>query len=143
MGLQSTWRAELIRELEQAFPDAEVKPGERVGVSRDKPRINVFTAGQGGWQRDPQHGVVANPRMLVRYWPQRSKQPAPDTPHDPAELDDARDALLAVLRPLQATLAVPNLWYFLVEAAITDEDPAEWGVQVTLKGFAKNLAAIA
>lgn len=142
MGLQTSWRDALVTALASAFPTAEVRPGARTGVSRDKDRVNVFSQ-PGSWQRDQTHGVVANPSMIVRYWPARSKQPPTDTPHDPDELDNARDALLAALRPLQASLSVTNLWYFLVDSALTDEDPDEWGVEVRLKGFAKNLAAIA
>lgn len=140
MGLMTDWRNALIPELEEAFPGALVAAGERTGVSRDRDRINVFP---GGWSRDGGRAVVANPIMLIRYWPKRSKQPASDVPHDPTELDDARDAMLTALRPLQATLGVTNLWYFLVDSAEVDEDPDEWGVEFRLRGFGKNTATIA
>lgn len=128
-----------MTQLAAAFPTAEVASGERSGVSLDKDRINVFA---GPWRKDSGRAVVAQPTMIVRYWPARGEQPATATPHDPDELDDALDALLAALRPLQASLAVTNLWYFLVDSSDTDEDPAEWGVEARLVGYGKNLATI-
>lgn len=142
MALIADWRASLVTHLAAAFPAAEVRGGRRQGVSRDKDRINVF-AGSPAYRRNPERAVVANPVMVVRYWKQHSKQPRSTSPPDPTELEDAAMSLITSLRTVQASLAVTNLWYFLVDGFDVDDDPEEWGVETTLLGFAKNLAAVA
>lgn len=134
----SDWRRALVAELKTAYPDALVTSGRRSGVSRE-PRITVFSDGyreQGG------RVVVANPVMVIRYWPARGDTAAAESPADPTELEQASIDLLRLLEDRQSQIerAVTDLWYFRPESALIDEDPDEWGIEVRLVGFAKNIA---
>jgi hypothetical protein len=139
------WRNALVTELRLAFPDAEVMSGPRTGVSRDKARIAVFAPPEPmGHLSD--RVVVATSRMWIRYWPPRSEQPPAQTDwngEDMSELEAAKTALEAFLRPRQASLGVTNLWFFLVDSITIDPDPEEWGVEARLTGQGDNLAATA
>lgn len=140
-NLLSDWRRALMSELKTAYPEAEVRAGRRTGVSRDKVRINVFSEGAAEMA---DRVVVANPVMVIRFWPDRSK--IPDTqPPDPTQLEQALHDVMRLLgeRQEQIERAVDDLWYFRVQAAEIDEDPEEWGVQFRLLGFARNVAVVA
>lgn len=136
------WRAALVTALASQFSTAEVKSGPRTGVSRDKIRINVFAP------QDPLGHLegrvsVATPRMIVRYWPNRSEQPSNDTGftgEDTTVLEAAKNAVETFLQTKQTTLGVTNLWYWRVDEVVIDPDPEEWGVEFRLTGFGKNLA---
>lgn len=136
------WRTALETALAAAFPTAEVMGGVRRGVSRDKPRIAVFPdpAAQGHMA---DRIVVGTPRMIVRYWPKRSELPARELPPQTDDLEQARYDVETTLRGLQTSLGVTDLWYFLVESSMIDPDPEEWGVEVKLVGYGRNVAAIA
>lgn len=132
----SDWRRALKSHLQTAYPEADVLAGRRTGISRDKVRIALFFD---GYERQADRAVVANPVFVIRFWPDRSKLPE-DTPEDPTQLEQAAMDLARFLEPLQTTMNVTDLWYFLVDSIRIDEDPAEWGVEVRLRGFAKNIA---
>ena len=136
------WRSALVTALTTQFPTAEVKSGPRAGVSRDKIRINVFApATPIGHLAD--RVSVANPQMLVRYWPSRSEQPPNDTGftgEDTTALEAAKNAVETFLKTKQTSLGVTNLWYFRVESSRIDPDPEEWGVEFVLQGFGLNVA---
>jgi hypothetical protein len=134
------WRGALIDQLASSFPAAEVKPGRRQGVSRDKDRIHVFAD---PWTRDAAREVIARPVMLIRYWKKRDKLPTPEAPADPEELEQAALDLLDALRPIQALPTLERPWYFTVETVRVDEDPEEWGVEARLVAFTANEATIA
>jgi hypothetical protein len=140
-NLVSDWRRALMSELQTAHPDADVTAGRRTGVSRDQERIAVFFD---GYSEQAARVVVANPVMVVRFWPDRSKLPA-DTPEDPTQLEQAAVDLMRLLQARQAQIenSVDDLWYFRVQSVVIDEDPEEWGVEARLLGFAKNVAAVA
>ena len=137
-NLVSDWRRALMSELKTAYPNAEVRAGRRTGVSRDKVRIHVFSDGVSELAG---RVTVANPVIVIRFWPDRSKLPD-DTPLDPTELEQAAVDLLRLFadRQAQIELAVDDLWYFRPQSAAIDEDPEEWGVEIRLLGFAKNIA---
>lgn len=131
------WRDYMIDALAAAFPEAEVKAGRRVGVSRDRDRIVVFAA---PWLTDTPT-EIARPTMLVRYWKRRPKTQTGDV--DPAELEQAKVDLLVALRAIQALPGLDRPWYFIVDRAEVDEDPEEWGVECLLVGYTANVAVIA
>lgn len=139
-NLISDWRRALVSELKTAYPTAEVTSGRRTGVSRDRVRICVFSEGS---QELSGRVVVANPLMVVRYWPDRSKLPE-DTPSDPTQLEQAAYDLMRLLQDRQVEIesAVDDLWYFRVQSVTIDEDPDEWGVEARLLGFARNVATV-
>lgn len=140
-NLVSDWRRALMSELQTAHPDAEVTAGRRTGVARDRERICVFFD---GYQELSQRVVVANPVLVVRVWPDRSKLPS-DTPQDPTQLEQAAVDLMRLLQDRQQQIerSVDDLWYFRVQSVVIDEDPEEWGVEARLLGFAKNVAVVA
>lgn len=137
-NMLSDWRRALISELKTAYPDAHVAPGRRSGVSRQQ-RIAVFSD---GFKEEAGRVSVARPVMVIRYWPARGDLPTSEDPADPTELEQAGMDLLTLLeaRQKQIESAVDDLWYFRPEQATIDEDPDEWGVEVRLIGFAKNIA---
>lgn len=140
-NLISDWRRALMSELKTAYPAAEVRAGRRTGVSRDLVRIHVFSD---GYQEVADRVVVANPVMLIRFWPDRSKLPD-SQPLDPTQLEQAMVDVMKLLQDRQEQIerSVDDLWYFRVQSALIDEDPEEWGVEFRLLGFAKNVAAVA
>jgi hypothetical protein len=137
------WREALGAQLKLAFPDAEVVYGPRTGVSRDKRRIAVFAPPEPmGHLGD--RIVVATPRMVVRFWPARSRQPPEDEDwfgEDMSPLEEAKAELELFLRDRQASLGVTNLWFYLVDSIEIDPDPEEWGIEARLTGQGANLAA--
>jgi hypothetical protein len=137
----TSWRLWLVAALDTAFPDAEVKSGRRQGVSRDKDRINVFTdpAVQGHL---PDRIVVSSPRMVIRYWKRRSEVPAPDSPPDATELEQARQDLETFFETHQRP-PVTDLWFAQLESVHIDDDPEEWGVEARIVGYGRNLAVTA
>lgn len=137
-NLISQWRRALISELKTAYPDALVTSGRRSGASAIQ-RITVFFDGYG---EDAGRVVVARPLMVIRYWPARGEIPAADDPADPTELEQAAVDLMTLLEARQSQIerGVTDLWYFRPQTATIDEDPNEWGVEVRLLGFAKNVA---
>lgn len=140
-NLISDWRRAVMSELKTAYPQAEVRAGRRTGVSRDQVRIYVFAEGV---SELAERVVVANPVLVIRFWPDRSKLPD-DTPLDPTQLEQAMVDVMRLLQDRQEQIerAVDDLWYFRVQSAEIDLDPEEWGVQFRLLGFAKNVAAVA
>lgn len=137
-NLISDWRRALIAELKTAYPDALVTSGRRAGVSREQ-RITVFSD---GYREDASRVVVAHPVMVIRYWPARGDTASAESPADPTELEQAAVDLMTLLEARQAQIesAVTDLWYFRPEQALIDEDPEEWGVELRLTGFARNVA---
>jgi hypothetical protein len=141
-NLVSEWRRALVSELATAFPRARVTSGRRQGVNRSEtPWITVFFA---GYRELADRVVVAQPLMIIRYWPPRPEIPSSDTPADPTELEQAAVDLLELLQDRQAQIeaASDDLWYFRVESVTIDEDPEEWGVEARLVGFARNVAVL-
>jgi hypothetical protein len=136
----SDWREALVTALATAFPNAEVKSGQRQGVSRDKDRVNVFF---GGWQRSQDRAVLAQPTMIVRAWKSDSKIPGATWPNDPEELEQLSIDLLTALRAIQALPTLTRPWFFNVDSVTIDTDPEEWGVEARLVAWTANLAAIA
>jgi hypothetical protein len=142
VGVSTAWRDYMLEKfrLEWADPDTTtILAGRRRGVSRDRDRIAVFV---GPW-RTGEVTEVARASMVVRYWKRRSKQLAPDEQPDPTELEDARDAMLVVLRAHQRLDGLDRPWYYILRTATIDEDPDEWGVEFELEGFTANVAVIA
>ncbi len=137
-NLISDWRRALIAEFKTAYPDALVTSGRRTGVSREQ-RITVFSD---GFREEAGRVVVARPVMVIRYWPARGDTAAAESPADPTELEQASVDLMTLLeaRQTQIESAVTDLWYFRPEQALIDEDREEWGVEVRLAGFARNIA---
>jgi hypothetical protein len=136
----SDWRQALVTALATSFPNAEVKSGQRQGVSRDKDRINVFF---GGWNRSQDRAVLAQPTMIVRAWKSDSKIPDSAWPNDPTELEQLSIDLLAALRAIQALPTLTRPWFFNVDSVTIDEDPEEWGVEARLVAWTQNLATVA
>lgn len=137
-NLLSDWAKALVAELRTAYPNANVTRGRRSGVSREQ-RITVFSD---GYREQSGRVVVANPVLVIRYWPARGELPAEDSPADPTELEQAAYDLMRLLEARQSQIerAVADLWYFRPEQALIDEDPNEWGVEVRIVGFSKNVA---
>ena len=84
----------------------------------------------------------AQPTLTVRYFPNRSKQPAEDTPTDPAPLEEAADALLAFFdRASQA----PGFFTTNLSCRLTtlrpDYRPTAWRVEGTLLAYTLGAAA--
>ena len=138
VNVLTDWRDAMIAALVVAFPDAEVKPGARAGVSRDRDRIAVFA---GPWVT-AENVVVAKPQLVIRYWKRRSKQLSPTEPADPTELEQAKVDLLDVLRANQKLDTLERPWFYILDTAHIDEDPSEWGVEAVLTGFTANTAVI-
>lgn len=137
-NLISDWRDAIVTVLEAAFPNAEIVSGDRSGV----PARELIAVFFDGYQRQPGRAAVAEPKLVIRYWPVSHRLPG-RTPRDPAELEQASVDLMLALEPVQATLAVDDLWYFMVDSVRPDYDPDEWGIEARLTGYAKNIAAVA
>jgi hypothetical protein len=135
------WRQALVAFLEEAFSDEDVEviSGPRSGVSRDKVRIAVFWP---GWQEDSGNPNFARPTMKIRFWPDRSKQPAAD-PKDPAPLEQAATDLMAALQTVQKPGDLVDGLYCRVATIVADDDPNEWGIEATLVSWTINPATIA
>lgn len=139
-NLISDWRRALLSELQTAYPTALVESKRRSGVNKDAtPRIAVFFD---GYREQADRVVVAQPVMVIRFWPPRS---AIEPSDDPTELEQAAVDLMRLLqdRQKQIELGVDDLWYFRVQSVAIDDDPAEWGIEARLIGFAKNVAVLA
>jgi hypothetical protein len=136
-NLITDWRRALISELRSAYPQALVESKRRSGVNKDaQARIAIFFD---GYDEEAGRVSVARPQMMIRYWPPRSDI---ETSDDPTELEQAAYDLVRLLedRMKQVEIAVDDLWYFRVVSAQTDDDPTEWGVELRLVGFARNIA---
>lgn len=135
-NIVSDWRQALVTDLRTAYPSAIVESKRRTGVNREpEPRISVHFDGY----QEAQTVVVANPVMVVRYWPPRaSEQP----PEDAFELEQAAVDLLRLFQDRMVAIedSIDDLWYFRVVSVVIDEDPDEWGVEARLLGYARNLA---
>jgi hypothetical protein len=129
------WREGVKTHLATQFPDADVVAGERDGVWRgDNDLIAVWWP---GWDERSRDISLAQPTLTIRYFPALSKQPPPDTPIDPAALEQAADALLAAFpRSTQAA----NVFATDVAARITslrpNYDQALWRVEATMIAYA-------
>jgi hypothetical protein len=145
MGVVTDWRDAMLAAFEAARQagtldeNTLIRAGNRSGVSRERDRIAVFA---GPW-RVAEVTEVARPTLIVRYWRRRSKSLAPEETPDPTELELARDTMLELLRAHQALPTLERPWFYIVRAALVDEDPEEWGVEFTLEGFTANTAVIA
>ncbi len=142
MGVSTDWRDAMIAAFRAVWDDPDsttILAGRRRGVSRDRDRIAVFV---GPW-RTGEVTAVARATMIVRYWKRRSRQLAADEQPDPTELEEARDAMLVVLRANQKLPTLDRPWFYILRTATIDEDPEEWGVEFELEGFTANLAVIA
>lgn len=136
-NILSDWRRSLVSELRTAYPNAVLESKRRSGVNREpEPRIAVFFD---GYREIGGRVMVAQPVMVIRFWPTRSEL---DSTDDPTELEQAAIDLLRLLqdRMSQIQASVEDLWYFRTESVVLDEDPDEWGVEARLTGFCRNLA---
>lgn len=138
-NLISTWREAVAADLAAQFPRADVKSGERAGVSRDKARINVFWPGT---TEDSGQVVVGRASLIIRYWPQRSKQPDAAAPADPTDLEQAAFDLQDFLQTKQHGYDSAGVWFCRLVSVTPDYDPAEWGVEAVLEAQFTNPAVI-
>jgi hypothetical protein len=136
----SEWRLALVEHLRLNLPDRDAKTwkvlsGARDGKSDDRKLAVVFS---GGLPVD-QNVNYCRPVMIIRAWIPRSKQTRQSEPPDPAPLEQLMIDLMATLQPVRVTL----LETVSFEISNVEPDFADWGVQVTLVGWAVNPATIA
>lgn len=136
-NLVSTWRAAVVADLATQFPLADVRSGERTGVSRDKARISVHWPGSNEVSGEV---VVGQANLIIRYWPQRSKQMETVSPSDPTDLEQAAYDLQDFLQTKQT--AYTGVWYCRLVSVTPDYDSDEWGVEAILTAQFTNPAVI-
>lgn len=136
------WRAAVVSQLADAFDGCEVVPGQRVGVWRDPELRDLIVVWWPGWDEITRDIALAQPTLTVRYFPNRSKQPAEDTPTDPSPLEQAGDALLEFFdRASQA----PGFFVDDLSCRLTTMRPDYradfWHVEATLLAYTLGAAA--
>lgn len=137
MSTIGTAIAAIVAHLAATFPEAEVAPGRRIGVSRDKDRIAVFNPGFPATRPDL---AFSNPQIVVRYFVSRSKQPDTEASPDPAGLYDAQEDLLAAFQGKDVTGSfAPNFACVAFETTV-DDTPEEWMVELTITTYTFNPA---
>lgn len=133
------WREAVQEYLAEQFPNADVRGGEETTVNRrPKDLICVWWPGWAAMQRDLS---LANPTLLIRYFPRRSMQPNTETPVDQSQLEQAAIDLALAFEPMRkAGDFVENLACYLRDmkpSPATDR----WCVDGTLQAYTLNLAA--
>jgi hypothetical protein len=135
----TAWREAVQAYLTAQFPEAEVLGGKRDGVSRDKARICVWWPGWPALQRDI---ALANPTLLLRFFPALSKQPSATSPRDEAPLEQAAvDLMVAMAAKRKAGDFVADLACY-VSSCVPNDDPDIWRVDATIQAIAMNLAVV-
>lgn len=132
------WRVATMACLQAAFPESEVVAGEKAGVNRRADAlIRVWWP---GWAAVPRDIALANPMLLIRYFPTRSKQPG-DVPRDPSELEQASaDIMAAFASKRKAGDLVANLACY-VKSCVPNYADDQWHVEAQLQSITLNLAA--
>lgn len=131
-----------MTQLAAAFTDCEVVAGERDGVWRDPELRDLIAVWWPGWEEITRDIALAQPSLTVRYFPNRSKQPAEDTPTDPSPLEQASDALLAFFdRASQAPGFFVDGLSCRIVTIVPDYRPEVWRVEAKLLAYTLGAAA--
>lgn len=138
-NLITDWREAVQAHLTAAFPAADVRGGEERTVNR-RPAdlICVWWPGWPALQRDIS---LANPTLMIRYFPKRSRQPNSETPVDQSVLEQAAaDLMTAMASKRKAGDFVENLACYVSRCI---PNTAAWCVDATVQAYALNLATSA
>lgn len=130
------WREGVVTALAAEFDTCEVVAGERDGVWRDPKLRDLIAVWWPGWAELERDIVLAQPTLTIRYFPNRSKQPAEDTPTDPSPLEDAADRLLAFFDRASQS---PGFFTTNLSCRLTSLRPDyradQWRVEATLLAY--------
>jgi hypothetical protein len=140
-NLITDWRVAVQEHLATSFPDADVRGGEEISVNRrDKALICVWWP---GWSAIPRDISLANPTLMIRYFPKRSKQPQTETPVDQSALEQAAvDLMVAMESKRKAGDFVENLACYLKDV-VPNPAADRWCVNAIVQAYTLNLAASA
>lgn len=127
----------IISHLDSVFTAAEVAPGTRAGVSRDKDRIVVSNPAFPAVTPDI---AFAKPTILIRYFVARSKQPATEATPDPTDLYDAQENLLAAFAGYDVVGSFATNFALIQFDSVVNDNPDEWRVDLTITGYMTNPA---
>lgn len=114
--------------------DFEVRAGERDGESKDRKLAVVFSPPIAEWPADIN---FVQPRLFVRAWIPKPRQPKSSSPPDPEPVEQLMLDMLALFPETVQTTLVPDM-YFRVQSV--EPDYEDWGVQAILLGFYRNPA---
>lgn len=133
----STAIGAIVTHLASVFTNAEVFPGTREGISRDKDRIAVFNPGYPSVQPDL---VFSKPTIVIRYFVKMSKQPDLAATPDPSVLYDAQEDLLAAFQGMDVVGSFAEDFALIQFDSAVNDAPTEWRVDLTITGYAFNPA---
>lgn len=138
MTVLTDWQDAVVTALDAGLDGFTIKSGERDGVSRDRNIACVF-----GRDEPPDSNVQwIRPVLTVRAWIKSPKQVKTRSPRDSTVLQDLLEQIEVILQPMQVLPSIGgNGLYFNVTGNRIDRD--DWGVELTLTGWAENPAVIA
>lgn len=128
--------------LATPFPaPIEIREGRADGVNRDSfAKIHIWHP---GYAIPPSDQTLARPILTLRYFPTLSKQPETASPRSQDTLEQAECDLLAAFAGKNRAGDFVNDVAVKVTAAVLNDDPARWYVEVTLQMLILNLAQAA
>ena len=137
MSVLTEWQTSVIGTLQAGLTEFAVVAGEHDGVSRDRNLACVF-----GVTENPDANVTfTRPVLTIRAWLRNPKQVKTQSPRDPAPLQDLLEQIEVLLQPGQVlpSIGLGGLYFF---ATGTQIDRDDWGVELTLTGWAENPAVL-
>lgn len=141
MSILTDWTTSVVSTLTTGLTGYTIETGERDGTSRDRDVACVF-ADPAGPENPDSNVQFTRPVLKVRAWPRNPKQVKVTSPRDPAPLNDLLEQIEQLLQPGQVLpgIGIGGLYFFVTGTAI---DRIDWGVELTLTGWAENPAVLA
>lgn len=141
MSILTDWQTSVATTLTGGLAGYTIEQGERDGTSRDKNLAVVFVDPTSPENPDTNVQWV-RPVLKVRAWPRNPKQVKVTSPRDDTPLRDLIEQIEILLQPGQVLPDINGgrgLYFFVTATAI---DRVDWGVELTLTGWAENPAVL-